>query len=134
MNGDRRRVILFGDSLILEGVRANLKTCPDLDVLVLDQPLHRPFEELRRLCPAAVIFDLGVIQPDFLLSLFQEPGLLLIGINIETHQALLWSGRQAAAVESSDLVSVIRADFIQKKNLNSEITRTGTQILGKEGS
>ena len=47
------------------------------------------------------------IQPELLLSLFQQPGLLLIGIDPETHQALIWSGRQEAAVAAADLVQVI---------------------------
>ena len=47
------------------------------------------------------------IQPELLLSLFQQPGLLLIGIDPETHHALVWSGRQAAAVDAADLVQVI---------------------------
>jgi len=70
--------------------------------------LDKPLKELRLLCPAAVIFDLGAVQPDFPISLLQQPGLLLIGIDPETHQALVWSGRQEAAVVTSDLVSVFR--------------------------
>jgi hypothetical protein len=104
MNGNRRRVILYGDTLILEGVRANLEAQPDFEVLVLDRPL----EELRRLSPAAVIFDVRATRPDFLLSLVQQPGLLLIGIDPDTRQALVWSGRQAAAVVAADLIGIIQ--------------------------
>ena len=115
MNGNRPRVILYGNSLILEGVRVSLETCPGLEVLVLDQPQEKPLEELSHLCPASVIFDLEVIQPDLLLSLLQQPGLLLIGINTEMHQALVWSGRQADAVEAADLVKVIWAHHPSRK-------------------
>jgi len=112
---ERQRVILYGDSLILAGVRASLETTPGIEFLVLDQPLNRPLEELRLLCPAAIIFDLGAVQPESLLSLLQQPDLLLIGIDPETHQALVWSGRQTAAVAVADLVSVIRSDFTRKR-------------------
>ena len=59
------------------------------------------------MCPAALIFDLGAVQPDFPLALLQQPDLRLIGIIPETHQALVWSGRQAAAVGVADLVQVL---------------------------
>jgi hypothetical protein len=55
-----------------------------------------------------VVFDLGASRPDFLFPLLQQPGLLLIGIDPETHQALVWSGRQAPAVASADLIGIIK--------------------------
>jgi N-terminal 7TM region of histidine kinase len=54
-------------NLIREGVRASLANCPALEVIVLDQPLDKPSEQLRLLCPAAVVLDLGAVQPDSLL-------------------------------------------------------------------
>ena len=107
MDEKRQRVILYGDSLILDGVRASLETCPGIEVLVLDQPLDRPLEALRPLCPAALIFDLEAEEPEFPLALLQQPGLLLIGIDPETHHVLVWSGKQATAVSVADLLSVI---------------------------
>ena len=107
MNAYQRRAIVYGDSLILEGVRASLDKCPGLEVLVLHQPPETLPDELRAHCPAALIFDVEAIQPELLLSLFQQPCLLLIGIDPETHRALVWSGRQAAAVDAADLLQVI---------------------------
>ena len=107
MNGNRRRTILYGDSLILEGVRAELTGNPDLEVILLDDLLDKPLEELRALDPAVIIFDLGAIQPDFPLAMLQRSDLLLIGINPETHQALVWSGREAAAVVAADLIKIL---------------------------
>ena len=107
MNAYQRRAIVYGDSLILEGVRASLVKCPGLEVLVLHQPPEKLPDELRAHCPATLIFDMEAIQPELLLALFQQPGLLLIGIDSETHRALVWSGRQAAAVAAADLVQVI---------------------------
>jgi hypothetical protein len=110
MNEQRRRVILYGDSLILDGVRATLESSPGIEVRVLDQPLDRPLEALHPLCPAALIFDLEAEEPEFPLALLQQPGLLLVGIDPETHDVLVWSGRQATAASAADLVSVIRGD------------------------
>jgi hypothetical protein len=75
---------------------------------MLDQPLQEPLEELRALNPAAIIFDLSAIQSDFLLAMLQQPGRLLIGIDPEKHQALVWSGRQVRAVEAADLIGIIQ--------------------------
>ena len=94
MNEHQRRAIVYGDSLILSGVRASLKNCPGLEVIGLEHPPAKLLEELDAYRPATLIFDMEAIQPELLRSLFQQPGLLLIGIDPETHQALVWSGRQ----------------------------------------
>ena len=106
MDGQQRRAILYGNSLILEGVRASLAALPGLEVL--DQPLDVPLVPDQTNEPTTVIFDLETIQPDFLLSLLQQPGLQLIGIDPKTHQALVWSGRQAAAVMAADLIGILQ--------------------------
>lgn len=108
MDKTRRSVVLYGDSLILAGVRADLAGIPSLEVTVLDDPLDRPLEELLLLNPSVIIFDLGALQRDFPLSILQKPDLLLIGIDPETHQALVWSGRQAPAVVAGDLLEIVR--------------------------
>ncbi len=108
MNDTQRRTIVYGDSLILEGVRAKLAGNPSLEVILLDHPLANPLEELRRLNPDVIIFDLDAVQADFPLAMLQQPNLLLIGINPETHQALVWSGRQAAAVAAADLIEILQ--------------------------
>ena len=108
MVGTQRRTILYGDSLILEGVRARLACDPSLEVIMLDSPLDKPLEQLRRLNPAVIIFDLSAIQPDFPLAMLQHPDLLLVGINPETHQALVWSGREAAAFAAADLMEILQ--------------------------
>ncbi len=108
MNGTPRRTILYGDSLILEGVRAELAGNPGLEVILLDDLLEKPLEELRALNPSVIIFDLGALQSGFPLAMLQQPDLLLIGINPETHQALVWSGRQAAAVAAADMIEILQ--------------------------
>jgi len=110
MKEKQQRTILYGDSLILAGVRADLSACPSMELIILDQPLAQPVEQIAALQPDVLIFDLGAIQPDFPFCLLQLPGLLLIGLDPETHQALVWSGRQEAAAEAGDLLEIIQND------------------------
>ncbi len=110
MREERQRVILYGDSLILAGMRASLEARPGTEVLILDQSLDGRCEALRSPHRATLIFDLGAVQPDSLLALLQHPGLRLVGIDPETHQALVWSGTQSAAVNAADLVRVLFQD------------------------
>lgn len=98
---------MYGDSLILAGVRASLEHCPDLQVVSLDPSLDTPIDAVRACCPATFIFDMDAVEPHFQLSLLQQPGLLLVGIDPETHQAVVWSGREEAAVVAADLINLI---------------------------
>jgi hypothetical protein len=108
MDGTQQRTILYGDSLILEGVRAELAGKPNQEVIVLEDPLNKSLEEIRDLSPAVIIFDLGAIQPDFPFALLHRADVLLVGIDPETHQAMVWSGRQASAVMAADLMEIIQ--------------------------
>ena len=65
MNENRRRVVLYGDSLILAGVRAGLEHCPDLHVISLDPSLGNLMDAVRAYCPATFIFYMDAVRPDF---------------------------------------------------------------------
>jgi hypothetical protein len=110
-----QRVILYGDSLILSGVQASLENCPGIEIHVLDESLEKVMEELCLMCPSAVIFDLGATKPDSLFPILQQPGLLLIGIDPETHQALVWSGQHLRELSMPDLFQVL---YIGNPKLN----------------
>lgn len=107
MRNIKRRVILYGNTLILEGVRASLVARPDLELIRLDASIENLSARVQDFCPVVFIFDLQAVRADFQLSLLQQPGLLLIGIDPETQQAMVWSGRQEAAVVAADLITVI---------------------------
>jgi hypothetical protein len=107
MNENRRRVVLYGDSLILAGVRAGLEHCPDLHVISLDPSLDNLMEAVRACCPAAFVFDMDAVRPDFQLSLLETPGLRLVGIDPEAHRAVVWCGREQAAVAAADLIDLV---------------------------
>jgi hypothetical protein len=103
---NRRRVILFGDSVILAGIRASLSASPYLEVISLDQPQMKPAENLLDYHPDAVIFDLHGAA-EIPLAAFQRLDLCFIGIDPETHEAVVWSGKHEEAIAAADLIDVI---------------------------
>ena len=107
LNPNPSTVIVYGDSLIMEGVCASLAACPDLEIHWLDPAIEKPLEFIQAWRPAIFIFDLEAVKPEFQLALLHQPDLLLVGIDPVTHQCLVWTGRQEAAVVAADLIHVI---------------------------
>ncbi len=103
----RRRVLLYGRSLILGTVGASLKRYPHLELVALAPPLPSP-QELGALAPDVIIFDVEAARPEAAIALLEAcPSLLLIGIGPSSDQMLLWSGQQSRALAMQDLVQAI---------------------------
>jgi hypothetical protein len=102
----RQRVIVYGDSLILAGVQMTLRTHPGIEVVSIDTSSDDLAEELLVLQPEAIVFDLGGIHPS-VSALLLLSDLVLIGIDPERSQALVWSRRCEAALATTDLVDLI---------------------------
>lgn len=100
------RVIIYGDSVLLAGVQASLAGISNVQIILLDQPRIKPAENLLDYHPDAVIFDLGGAA-EIPLAVFQRPDLVLIGINPETHETVVWSGKNNNAIAAVDLVDAI---------------------------
>lgn len=104
----RRRVILYGKSVIVGAVGASLRDAPGLEIVPLVPPVPKAVV-LGALAPDAIIFDLEAAHPDAVLSLLRKrPGLLLIGVNPANDELLVLSGQQERAVAVADLLKVIR--------------------------
>ncbi len=102
-----KRILVCGDSVALAGIATGLSMDPDCEVVSLALPIDQA--ELRRLHPDVVLFDLDAVPPAFVYTLSRElPGLLLIGIDLETNRAMLWTERQAEGMSGQDLAQVIR--------------------------
>jgi hypothetical protein len=108
MSTTKRHVILYGDSLVLQGVCAALQDRPDVELHWLDLALQWPLETIRACCPAVFVFDMAAVGPEFQLALLQQPELRLVGIEPETHQAVVWSGRHEAAIVAADLFKIVQ--------------------------
>jgi len=92
--------------LVLASVRASLEASQVFDVISPDA-WNADGHDLLSLSPDIVIFDTGSVQPRFFCDLFQQWSGLLIGINPDSNQVLLWAGQQMCELSVQDLVAVI---------------------------
>jgi hypothetical protein len=102
-----RRILLYGDSLILGSVGAVLGNWREFDVIALSPPLPG-LAAVAQLAPDAVIFDIETTRPETVLALLDtQPSLLLLGISPDGNVMRLWSGRELREVSGKDLKDVI---------------------------
>jgi hypothetical protein len=104
-----RTVLLCGNSLVLTSIGATLQGRPGLRLHQM--PAAYPdAESLQTLRPDVIIFDLVATPPGMLLPLLrQSAGLRLIGLDLANDQMLLWSGEQARALETQELMQALGA-------------------------
>ena len=108
----QHKVLFYGNSLLLAGVQATLKGFPDFEIIVSDQPATQA--ELLVLNPAVVIFDMLALESEFLLAQMQSlPGLLLIGVDPESHEVLL-TGQAACSISLEQITQIVR-DLIRPR-------------------
>ena len=108
MNAEKKRIILYGKSVIMGTVGASLQSYPELEVIPFGPHLAEA-QDLKALDPDVILFDLQSCCPESALSLsVQRPELVLIGIDPDSDRLLVWSGKHAHALSTRDLVSVIQ--------------------------
>jgi len=103
----RQQVILYGDTLVLASIRASLEVNPSFEVIDLDAS-QVTRQELLALNPDTIIFDIHSVQSQFPSDLIQHWAGLLIGINPDSNQVLLWTGHPMSELSVQDLVTVIQ--------------------------
>jgi hypothetical protein len=97
---------LYGNSLALTTIAASVEANPDVRLLRVDATE----EGARRLQAAhaeVVLFDVATAHPDVVRLCIDQPRVLLIGVDLLAHKALVFGGRSSRAVTLEDLMSVI---------------------------
>jgi hypothetical protein len=103
-----RKVVLYGNSLVLGGMKASLQSYPNLQIITLDISSETGLRDLCTLDASVVIFDLATVPSEFPLSLLHEqPELVLIGMDAAGEKLLILSGQQARTLTTSQLVQMI---------------------------
>lgn len=109
---DRRvKVVVYGDTLLLAGLRATLAGYAALELFSLD-PSQPGAHSLKTLQPDVVIFDVTAAPPAFFYLLDDvQAGVLLLGVDSALQRVQVWSGQQTPASSVCDLVELIRSGF-----------------------
>ena len=103
----RQKVLVYGDSLVLAAVQASLQACPWFEVIAVDGPAAEA--DLLAYGPSVVIFDMGAVRPEFLLTQMRAlPDLLLIGIDPESHEVLL-TGQAARSITLDQITRIVHS-------------------------
>lgn len=111
----QHRILFYGNSLVLAGVQATFKGYPGFETISLDKPTTQT--ELLMLNPAVVVLDMGDLDFDFLLAQMQElPGLLVIGVDPESHEVLL-TGQAACLITPHQISEFVRS-WIRPESVN----------------
>jgi hypothetical protein len=105
---DARIVLLHGRSLLLSGVAAGLGQCTGLQVTQTANWADAS-RQLAERTPDALIFDLSeTCESHILPLLFENPRLLLIGLDAECNRAVLVSGREARCLTLNEINEIVQ--------------------------
>ena len=102
----QHKVLFYGNSLVLAGFQATFNGYPGFETIALEEPTTQT--ELLVLNPTVVVFDMGALESEFLLAQIQElPGLLLIGVDPESHEVLL-TGQAVCSISLEQIKLIVR--------------------------
>jgi len=105
-----RRILLYGNSVILGAIGASLRRCSQFEVTTLASPLQK-MQKLDAVNPDILLFDLETIHTEAVFSkLKTNPSLLLVGISPDTNLVKIWSGRQVRELSTQDLLELIKRE------------------------
>jgi len=103
-------VILYGNSVFLAGIRADLVARARVEVLAVAPGSPDTAAIIRTRRPVALVFDLSATQPDCAVSLLRDDAdLVLIGVDPSSDRLLVLSGRHEQPASAADLVQTITA-------------------------
>jgi hypothetical protein len=113
-------LVLYGNSVFLAGIKAELEHDHEfeLELLTVDAGCPNATHLLRESKPCAVLFDLGLDQPSFVIPILRElPHLLMIGVDPSSDEMLVLSVHPVQALAVRDLVHLIlEASQLQERN------------------
>lgn len=106
---ERRRILLYGNSIILGSVRASLARSPEFELTSLSAP--RPTQaELEAMAPDVILFDIENSHPEAAFALLEAGSdLLLLGISPDGNVVRQWSGHQHYQLTTDELTALMGA-------------------------
>lgn len=106
-----RKVLLFGRTLLIEGVNASLHPTDGLEIERIEGNLDNLAGQLQMMCPDVVIFDLVAIRVQQVVAVMQAcPQVRLIGLDPQHNTAIELSSQVHVTRSTNDLTQIIRGE------------------------
>jgi hypothetical protein len=109
-----RRILLYGNSVILGSIGAGLRRSSGFEVETITAPPGDP-HALDAAMPDIVLFDLEASHaeaPFFLLN--THPALVLIGVSPGTNVVRVWNSQQLQEMSMQGLVELIKREAVDR--------------------
>jgi hypothetical protein len=104
----QRRIVLVGDSLLMDAVEASLNDSLKLGLLRIHGTPAQTAERLKNLAPDLVIFDMNTPHLQSIVPLLKEhPQVRMLGLDAQSSQVVALSGQPYTTPSASDLASLI---------------------------
>lgn len=118
---NRPRVVVLGDSLLVEGVAVSLAKCQQFSLIRIDPAIFDNWQRINFLDPDVIVFELDKPQSSFLLSLLKErPGIMLIGLDVDFNRVIVLNSRQQFTRTVRDLCQIVEAEVGDQLQLSFE--------------
>jgi hypothetical protein len=102
-----RRILIYGNSVILGSIGASLRCCPQFEVVIQAPPLNET-NALPKENPDVLLFDLEAPHAEAVFSLLKaDPTLLVIGVSPGVNRVDIWSGRRLRELTLQGLLELI---------------------------
>jgi hypothetical protein len=106
----RRRILIYGKSVILGAIGASLSGCSEFEVTTLNLPLPGA-QVLDDAKPDILLFDLDSPHSEAVFSILKtNPSFLLMGISPDINLVKIWSGRQVRELSTQSLLELIKSE------------------------
>lgn len=113
-------IVLYGNSVFLAGIQAELARYrrAGLELIRVNVGDPNGTDLIRERKPCAVLFDLGMDQPNFLIPMLRAlPYLLMIGVDPSSDEMLVLTSHPVQALAVRDLIHLIlEASKLQENN------------------
>ena len=110
----RTRVVVYGNTLSMAGIAASLKAETSLEIICVDPQNATVPQNLKELNPETIIFDRSDSNTILDLTLLREqPGLLLVGVDPSSNDALVLSGQLTRVLSGKDLARLVSAQEVR---------------------
>ncbi len=123
-------LVLYGNSVFLTGIQMELERDHEFELELLTVEAGSPDVTflIRERKPCALLFDLGMDQPSFVIPMLREqPGLLLIGVHPSSDEMLVLTSHPVQALAIRDLVRLI-LETAQLQERNSKEKQIGDNL------